>query len=359
MTPRYILFCASLLLLAGPAASDTILIQADGSGDYPTIQEGLDNTQSNDVVLLGPGTYTGPGNRNLHLTFGVANVTITSQAGAASTIMDCQNASNWMSSFSSFTEDTTISGLTIRNADTAIEVPAGTDVFTITVEDCILENNTQGFSYSSGYPVTIRNNVFRDHNNGGNDGSALTIYSSTGALVENNVFESNSGGLGGAAFLPDGSIIRGNVFANNTASVHGGAFWGGNGSTIDHNTFVGNDAALGSGAFYASNATITHNIIAFSPNSAAMVCSGGTVSCNNVYGNAGGDALCQDDGDNISVDPGFCGVLGSGNFSLQSTSACTATNSPCGQLIGALDVGCGTVSVERSSWSLIKDIYRD
>ena len=44
----------------------TIMVRVDGSGDYPTIQVAIDNAVDGDEVVLEPGTYTGPGNRNLN-----------------------------------------------------------------------------------------------------------------------------------------------------------------------------------------------------------------------------------------------------------------------------------------------------
>ena len=63
---------------------------------------------------------------------------------------------------------------------------------------------------------------------------------------------------------------------------------------------------------------------------------------------------------NISVDPQFCGILGSDYYYLQSDSPCAPDNHPggvsCG-LIGALGVGCGTVDTEPATWGYIKALF--
>jgi hypothetical protein len=107
---------------------------------------------------------------------------------------------------------------------------------------------------------------------------------------------------------------------------------------------------------------ISNNIIAFSTQGAGIHCKDvGTVpvlSCNDILGNAGGDAICGTDaGDNMSMDPQSCGTLGSGNYGLQSDSPCTPANPTCGQ-VGALDVDCGAVSTEQRSWGAIKFLYQ-
>ena len=46
--------------------ADTITVCWDGSGDYLTIQEGIDAAVDGDEVVVCPGTYTGDGNRDLY-----------------------------------------------------------------------------------------------------------------------------------------------------------------------------------------------------------------------------------------------------------------------------------------------------
>jgi hypothetical protein len=63
---------------------------------------------------------------------------------------------------------------------------------------------------------------------------------------------------------------------------------------------------------------------------------------------------------NFSLDPQFCGLPGSGNYFLKSTSPCLPGNSPYGapDLTGPLGVGCGTVAVESRTWGAVKALYR-
>ncbi len=101
---------------------------------------------------------------------------------------------------------------------------------------------------------------------------------------------------------------------------------------------------------------IDKTIIAFSPVGEAMFCVSGTpvVSCTDLYGNAGGDAICGTDaGGNFSADPLFCGAAGV-EYHLQAGSPCAPGNHPSdpgecdGDLIGAEPVGCSTTAVSDS-----------
>lgn len=61
------LACASALLisLAAPVGAATFLVNPDGSGDLPTLQAAVDASAAGDTILLGDGTFAGPGNREL------------------------------------------------------------------------------------------------------------------------------------------------------------------------------------------------------------------------------------------------------------------------------------------------------
>jgi hypothetical protein len=93
-----------------------------------------------------------------------------------------------------------------------------------------------------------------------------------------------------------------------------------------------------------ASGTITNNIIAFSTDGlGGVVCPAGTLSCNDIYSNVGGDSIWGiDGGGNISEDPLFC-EPDSGDFGLRDDSPCAPDNSPTGcGLIGAYSVSCSS-----------------
>ena len=64
---------------------------------------------------------------------------------------------------------------------------------------------------------------------------------------------------------------------------------------------------------------------------------------------------------NFSLDPQFCGIEGSGNYFLQSTSPCLPENNPYGSpnMVGPLPAGCSAVRVQLRTWGGVKALYRD
>lgn len=93
-------------------------VNADGTGDAPTIQGAIDRAFDGDTILVAAGTYTGDGNRDISVE-GKA-LLITSAAGPEATIVDCESSpASFDSGFNFITaEDSTsvLEGLTVKRA---------------------------------------------------------------------------------------------------------------------------------------------------------------------------------------------------------------------------------------------------
>ena len=136
-------------------------------------------------------------------------------------------------------------------------------------------------------------------------------------------------------------------------------------------TFAGNAAGIGGGLRFVydySTPIIENTVIAFCTDGEAVECYSTytpSVTCCDIYGNAGGDWVdclegLEGSNGNASVDPLFCLEDNpSEPYSLHEGSPCLAENSPCGELVGAFGQGCGAVTVvEAVSWGAIKAMFR-
>jgi len=244
---------------------------------------------------------------------------------------------------------------------------------TVTISGNILNRNTGGLGGGIccwfGL-ATISNNTLVGNTATDTGGGICCMLTNSSSLVSYNTITANTAARGGGVAYAGGGTVSYNVICRNQAEIAGGAIEceGGTGpmgnTLISQNTLSENSAPSGGGIFIygPTSPTIENTIIAFSSEGEGISCGSGTptIARCNVYGNAGGDALCPTGGsENFSLDPQFCGINGSGNYWLQSDSPCAPSLTPFHQLVGALGVGCGGVSTQEKTWGAVKALYRE
>jgi hypothetical protein len=182
--------------------------------------------------------------------------------------------------------------------------------------------------------------------------------------IERCLFLRNTGGGTGAS--GGSGAIRFCTFAYDTASAGGGVFSIGTGVVVEYNTFYRcHSDWFGSAVNRSDGDGGTRNNLIYGctgPNGPLYLTSTGTphptTGCNLFFANEGsGYAGNWSAGPaDVFADPEFCDEVNL-DLRLRSSSPAAPANSPCG-LIGAHEVGCGPVPVERTSWGKIKGAYR-
>ncbi|MCK4415185.1 MAG: hypothetical protein KAY32_16760 [Candidatus Eisenbacteria sp.] len=335
---------------AWPIGCEVIFVNPDGSGDYATIQEAVDAAGDGAVVFLGNGTYVGEGNTDVNFR-GRAIILRTQTRGRSSVVIDCQGLRRGFTFNTGEGPGSVIDGITVING----VAPYGGAVFcstgtSPTLMNCTFEADSAGFEggaiacWGDASP-TITNCVFRS--NRAPYGAGLCCDDEAAAQVTHCEFIANrAGNVGGGAYCAYESqpVFEYCTFVEDSALAGGAIYCEPDAApTLRHCTLALNDAPAGGGISASGGLPILENvIIAFSTHGAA-VAGGGSISlsCCDLYGNAGGDwtgAIASQLGanSNISMDPEFCNP-GLGDFHLWNYSPCNQT--ACG-LIGAWSLGC-------------------
>ncbi len=289
-----------LVFSSTPATAATYFVASDGTGDYPTIEAAVQACVSGDVIELGDGTFTGPGNRDI--TVGELAITVRSQSGdATQCIIDLQgSASEHHFGFSFYLID-------------------GPNPPQSRLEQITIMNG-----YSGG-------------------GAAISVAIMAMPTLDGCLLLHNTGELAGGAVGGDGGIhLEGCTLVDNVCGPYGGSAialedWGG--------------------------LQVSNTIIAFGtggPPVAYSAAGAVSFSCTDIYGNDAGDwvgpiAEYLGSNGNISLDPFFCN-RSDGDFRLREDSPCApfSPQNPSCDLAGALPVACPGTPVEWTSWGSIR-----
>jgi len=417
------------LALVVPARATTWQIQADGQGDAPTVQAGIDSAVAGDTVLVSPGTY------NEDLDFVGKNLVLRSQLGPEVTILDGTGQDSSVVVFrSGESRSAVLEGFTITNGEGTFYAGEGDPKY------------GGGLFCKRGSPTVRGNKFLRNHaawGGGAWAGIQNMIYQPwelPEPLFEGNVFEENLAERGGGGLLIDASRafvvgnkfirnairlegdgggiridmrffpafvwveqnefydnvatdqggglyaymtpdaegvdIRGNLFVRNQAQGIGpssDSYGSGGGigvseviGTIANNTIVSNignpDLPCGGGGIRldatTSSLSVTNNIIAGNTNCAVTCRHNGTAQFGtNLLWNNTGTSLdsCPQGWSNsvIQADPQFCGQ-GVDDYTVAASSPALTG----GSTLGAFSTpGCGPVSVNVTTWGLLKNLY--
>ncbi|MBK9303522.1 MAG: right-handed parallel beta-helix repeat-containing protein [bacterium] len=230
--------------------------------------------------------------------------------------------------------------------------------------DCTVSGNAINAAYGQGAGIfvaasspLIERCTISGNTTLGNGGGIAYQLGSAGVLracaITGNVaaqsFVSGAGvAVDSAEPLIEGCLIAGNVCSGSFSDAAGVHALFSPSPTLRNCTIAGNQTSAGGlaggvMAQWGSAPTIDRCIIAASPVGAGLYCDGGnpTVSCTDIHGNAGGNALCGvDGGGNFSLDPLFCAP---GDYHLQPGSPCLTGCG--GELVGAPLGRCGATAV--------------
>ena len=244
--------------------SATIRVPADAA----TIQQAIDGAVAGDTVLVAPGTYVET------ITFRGKAITVASEQGPASTIIDGNRTGSVVTFAAGETRAAVLQGFTVRNGANSF---SGGGVLIRNSAPSIIGNWIVGNGACSGAgiyssfssPLIKGNTISRNYVYACSGASGLGVYiggDSAAELIENVITE-NSGianGGGVTLFAAGRVVLRSNVIARNVTSgfspcTSGGGIWMVNFSqaTIVNNLIVGNAAGCGGGFYWGGSTGVT------------------------------------------------------------------------------------------------------
>ncbi len=234
------------------------------NGPKATIQAGIDVAEPADIVRVASGLYTGTGNRDID--FRGKAITLQSEAGPETCIIDCQgsetNPHRGFDFQNGEDENSILDGFTIKNGygpnilDGRYTYSVGGGIYCYDcspkIVNCIVTNNIAvhyggGIYFRLGSP-TLQNCIISTNKVNGDGGGVWYGYGTpimdSCTIINNTAYEG-----GGIRSWHANVIIRNSVIASNHASFGGGGHFNFCYPTIIDSVIIDNYSVKG-GAFY-------------------------------------------------------------------------------------------------------------
>ncbi|MFO7608364.1 MAG: CARDB domain-containing protein, partial [Candidatus Krumholzibacteriia bacterium] len=201
------------LAVAVTATATSVLVKADGTGIYPTIQAAVDAVAPGGEVLLAAGNYTGAGNRDI--TFRGKDVAVVALPGGVT--IDCQgDPENEHRAFlftSGETPAALVRGVTVKGGWSEYGVGGGVLIVDSapTLEDCVIHachaDRGGAVAFAGSPPGDLRPRLLRCTltGNSANMGGAASMEGTVGVMMDNVLIAANYGYGGAIVYGPAGS----------------------------------------------------------------------------------------------------------------------------------------------------------
>jgi hypothetical protein len=336
----------------GPGDPNVSDPNEDGSPDHPfdAIQEGINAAADGDTVLVADGIYAGSGNRDID--FGGGAITVRSENGPDTCIVDCDHAERGVGFFRGETNASVLQGFTITSGYTMDGGGIFCDASSPTIADCIICNATavrHGGAIHCDSSNPILSGCTLAYNAATGDGGGIHAYNTQLTMTNCRVIGNAAGWGGGLYLYGNSSLTMTNCAISGNAAYYrsGGAAYLAQ-ATVDMSncTITGNKASSNGASIHCysdADLTMTNCIVwddwAYFDDSSLFVANATlTVSYCDIEGgqdavSGHGYTLNWGDG-NIDQDP----MLTRAKVHLKGGSPCINAGDPNGDYTGQSDL---------------------
>jgi parallel beta-helix repeat protein len=284
-------------------------------GDFPSIQEAIDNASDGDRVVIANGSYEGDWNdglrRNKNLELRGKKITVESENGPNNCTIECRGVGRGFNIHEGEDKYTVIKGLTIRGGKSSggglyIENASPTIIGNIITKN---KGYLGGGIHCKNASPKIKDNTIDDNNADGGRGGGIYCCEGakpeiTGNTITNNLATMEALGAGICCENSSPQIINNTIENNEANSITqgkgrgGGIFCSNSDATIKNNTVSNNEARYGGGIWCggsgSDNAVITgntmdHNTVVIHGGGMCIQSASPTVTWNIFTNNYGGD----------------------------------------------------------------------
>jgi hypothetical protein len=285
--------CVLSLTLSAASPARTRYVSEADPADFRTIQAAIDDANDGDTIIIQPGTYTGPGNRDISFrgkAITVRGVDPNDPNAVESTIVDCNAQWGDLHRGFAFTSGegpgSRLEGVVVQNGCS----DGGGAILCIRsspiISKCLIRGNYSGST--SLRPQLDPNLPAEAAWNGG----GINACENASPTIVDCVLEHNHARSGGGIYLSGSSgitIMRCKVKDNDATAGGGGIYCGGYGhqagGAIQDCVVASNRAAEGGGMLCSrnqpliANCLITHNLATTEPIGLDSRSGGGAIMC--------------------------------------------------------------------------------